>query len=78
MQRLTDGISAKVLSTGLKDFELNGFVSRNVFTGTPVVVEYGLTEYAETPGGSATSPQRMASQAQRDGEEKYEYEGVVA
>ena len=51
MQRLIDGISAKVLSTELKDLELNGFVRRNVFTGTPVVVEYELTEYAESLGG---------------------------
>jgi DNA-binding HxlR family transcriptional regulator len=51
MQRLIDGISAKVLSTELKDLELNGFVRRNVFTGTPVVVEYELTEYAGTLGG---------------------------
>jgi DNA-binding HxlR family transcriptional regulator len=51
MQRLIDGISAKVLSTELKDLELNGFVRRNVFTGTPVVVEYELTEYAETLNG---------------------------
>ena len=51
MQRLITGISAKVLSTELKDLELNGFVRRNVFTGTPVVVEYELTEYAETLGG---------------------------
>jgi DNA-binding HxlR family transcriptional regulator len=50
MQRLIDGISAKVLSTELKDLELNGFVRRNVFTGTPVVVEYELTEYADTLG----------------------------
>ena len=50
MQRLIDGISAKVLSTELKDLELNGFVSRNVFTGTPVVVEYELTDYADTLG----------------------------
>jgi DNA-binding HxlR family transcriptional regulator len=48
MQRLIDGISAKVLSTELKDLELNGFVRRNVFTGSPVVVEYELTDYAET------------------------------
>jgi DNA-binding HxlR family transcriptional regulator len=50
MQRLIDGISAKVLSTELKDLELNGFVRRNVFTGSPVVVEYELTDYAETLG----------------------------
>ena len=48
MQRTIDGISAKVLSTELKDLELNGFIRRNVFTGTPVVVEYGLTSYADT------------------------------
>ena len=48
MQRLIDGISAKVLSTELKDLELNGFVRRNVFTSSPVVVEYELTEYADT------------------------------
>ena len=51
MQRLIEGISAKVLSTELKDLELNGFVHRNVFTSTLVVVEYELTEYAETLGG---------------------------
>ena len=50
MQRLIDGISAKVLSTELKDLELNGFIRRNVFTGTPVVVEYELTDYANTLG----------------------------
>ena len=48
LQRLVEGISAKVLSTELKELELNGFVRRNVFTGTPVVVEYELTEYSET------------------------------
>jgi DNA-binding HxlR family transcriptional regulator len=51
LQRMIDGISAKVLSTELKDLELNGFVKRNVFTGSPVVVEYELTEYAETLKG---------------------------
>ena len=51
MQRLIDGISAKVLSAELKELELNGFIRRNVFTGTPVVVEYELTEYADSLGG---------------------------
>ena len=50
MQRLIEGISAKVLSTELKDLELNGFIRRNVFTGTPVVVKYKLTKYADTLG----------------------------
>ena len=48
LQRLVDGISAKVLSTELKELELNGFVKRNVYTGTPVVIEYELTDYADT------------------------------
>src|SRR5690349_5167971 len=48
LQRLVDPISAKVLSTELKELEMNGFVNRTVFTGTPVVVEYELSEYAET------------------------------
>jgi DNA-binding HxlR family transcriptional regulator len=48
LQRLVDGISAKVLSAELKELELNGFVKRNVFTGTPIVVEYELTDYSQT------------------------------
>ena len=51
MQRTIEGISAKVLSAELKDLELNGFIKRNVFTGTPVVVEYELTPYCETLNG---------------------------
>jgi len=51
LQRLIDGISAKVLSAELKELELNGFIKRNVFTSTPVVVEYELTSYADTLGG---------------------------
>ena len=50
LQRVIEGISAKVLSAELKDLELNGFVKRTVFTGTPVVVEYELTDYSETLG----------------------------
>ena len=46
IQRLVEGISAKVLSSELKDLELNGFLKRNVFPGTPVAVEYELTEYS--------------------------------
>ena len=51
LQRLVEGISAKVLSTELKELELTGFVNRNVFTGTPVLVEYELSQYAETLNG---------------------------
>jgi DNA-binding HxlR family transcriptional regulator len=48
LQRLVSGISAKVLSNELKELELNGFVRRKIFTGTPVIVEYELTEYSAT------------------------------
>lgn len=48
LQRLVEGISAKVLSGELKELEMNGFVRRKVFTSTPVLVEYELSEYAET------------------------------
>ena len=47
LQRLVEGVSAKVLSAELKDLELNDFVRRNVDAGPPVVVEYELTEYAD-------------------------------
>ena len=50
LQRVIEGISAKVLSAELKDLELNGFVRRNIFTGKPVIVEYELTDYSETLG----------------------------
>src|SRR6186713_3363360 len=50
LQRTIEGISAKVLSNELKELELNGFVVRNVYDETPVVVEYELTEYSDTLG----------------------------
>jgi DNA-binding HxlR family transcriptional regulator len=34
----------------LKELEMNGFIKRNVYTQTPVVVEYELTEYSDTLG----------------------------
>ena len=48
MQRTIDGISAKVLASELKDLELNGFIVRKVYTGSPVVVEYEITEYSDS------------------------------
>src|SRR4029078_11854000 len=47
LHRRIDGMSAKVLSAELKDRELNGFVTRNVFPRTPFTVEYALSDYAE-------------------------------
>lgn len=48
LRRRIKDISAKVLSNELKELELNGFITRTVYTGTPVSVEYELTEYSET------------------------------
>jgi DNA-binding HxlR family transcriptional regulator len=48
MQRTITGISARVLSNELKELEMNGFINRKVYTGTPVVIEYGLTAYSIT------------------------------
>ena len=48
LQRLVTGISARVLSNELKDLELNGFIIRKIYTKTPVVVEYQLTDYSHT------------------------------
>jgi DNA-binding HxlR family transcriptional regulator len=50
IQRAVVGISARVLSSELKELELNGFVKRVVHATTPVVVEYQLTDYADTLG----------------------------
>ncbi|ASZ13591.1 helix-turn-helix transcriptional regulator [Chitinophaga pendula] len=50
LQRAIAGISARVLSNELKDLELNGFVKRIVYTQTPVIVEYALTDYADSLG----------------------------
>jgi len=49
LQRTVKGISARVLSNELKNLEENGFVTRQVYAdATPVLVEYHLTEYADT------------------------------
>jgi DNA-binding HxlR family transcriptional regulator len=32
----------------LKELEMNGFINRRVYTGMPVVIEYGLTAYSIT------------------------------
>lgn len=48
LQRTITGISARVLSHELKELEMNGFIKRNVYDQTPVVVEYELTAYSDT------------------------------
>jgi DNA-binding HxlR family transcriptional regulator len=51
LQRTITGISSKVLASELRELELNGFVKRNVLPQTPVVIEYELTNYAQTLQG---------------------------
>ncbi|MCF0048838.1 helix-turn-helix transcriptional regulator [Dyadobacter sp. LJ53] len=48
LQRMIPGISPRVLSNELKELEINGFLTRKVFTDIPVIVEYRLTEYSQT------------------------------
>src|SRR3954462_8507378 len=50
LQRTITGISAKVLSNELKELELTGFAKRNVYSQSPVIVEYELTEYSNSLG----------------------------
>ena len=50
LQRSVKGISARVLSNELKQMEQNGFIRRNIYTASPVVVEYELTDYSDTLG----------------------------
>ena len=50
LQRTVSGISARVLSHELKELEMNGFVKRNIYPQTPVIVEYELTDYSDTLG----------------------------
>lgn len=50
LQKTVKGIAAKVLSHELKEMELNGLVTRRVYSTTPVVIEYELTDYSNTLG----------------------------
>ncbi|UTX49111.1 helix-turn-helix domain-containing protein [Chryseobacterium sp. MA9] len=48
IQRQVTGISARVLSSELKELELNGFIIKKVAVGYPVSIEYELLPYSET------------------------------
>jgi DNA-binding HxlR family transcriptional regulator len=48
LQRAVTGISARVLSSELKDLELIGFVKKIADTHNPIVMEYRLTGYSDT------------------------------
>ncbi len=48
IQKQVTGISARVLSSELKDLELNGFIVKKVENGYPVTIEYELLPYSQT------------------------------
>lgn len=48
IQRQVNGISARVLSSELKELEQNGFVIKKVTVGYPVSIEYELLPYSQT------------------------------
>lgn len=47
LEKELKGISPKALSNALKDLEINGLISRDVFPTVPVTVEYELTAYGK-------------------------------
>jgi len=48
LQKQVTGISARVLSSELKELELNGFIVKKVSVGYPVIIEYELLPYSHT------------------------------
>ncbi len=48
LQRMVKGISARVLSSELKELEMNGFIIKKVDVGYPVSITYELLPYSET------------------------------
>ncbi|MDP9957738.1 DNA-binding HxlR family transcriptional regulator [Epilithonimonas hungarica] len=48
LQKEIEGVSAKMLSSELKDLEINQLVKRTVLSKQPISVEYELTEYGWT------------------------------
>ncbi|MFD2287838.1 transcriptional regulator [Pedobacter petrophilus] len=48
IQRQVSGISARVLSSELKELEMNGFIIKKVESGYPVSIEYELLPYSDT------------------------------
>ena len=46
IQHSIPGLTPKVLAKELKEMELNKLITREVDNGYPVVISYGLTDYA--------------------------------
>ena len=48
IERNVTGITTRMLSKELKEMEMNKLVKRTVYTDSPVLIEYSLTQYAQT------------------------------
>lgn len=48
LQRITGGITPRILSKELKELELNGFIERKVVSTSPVTVVYERLPYSDT------------------------------
>lgn len=48
IQKDIEGISSRLLSSVLKDLEINRIVTRNAIDTAPITVEYELTEYGQS------------------------------
>jgi len=59
LQRVMKGISAKSLTFRLRELEQAGILTRNVFAGFPLHVEYVLTEKGEATRQSSASNGRV-------------------
>ncbi|MDA3615938.1 winged helix-turn-helix transcriptional regulator [Polluticaenibacter yanchengensis] len=62
LQRMVNGISARVLSSELKELELNGFIIKKVSVGYPVTIEYQLLPYSETLQGVVSALSQWGTQ----------------
>lgn len=48
LKKSIEGISQKVLTDSLRSMEKDGIVNRKVYTGSPLKVEYSLSELGES------------------------------
>jgi len=48
LQKAVTGISARILSSELKELEMNGFINRSVSLGYPIIITYELAPYSHS------------------------------
>ncbi len=64
LQRSMKGISAKSLTFRLRELERAGILTRNVFPGLPLHVEYALTEKGQELGNVMQAMDAWGEQAE--------------